>query len=185
MKILGITGVAGSGKTTLATLLANCGWAQTKFATPIKSMLVTLLRCQGVDNVMASRMIDGDLKEVPTNYFGGKTPRYAMQTLGTEWRELISRNLWVDAWKHVITTFPPGAKILVDDLRFHHEFEAIRSLDGKTVRIHRPNNNSLTKASAHISETQTFQIKADLTIINDAHPEKMLDQLSKLVEYWK
>ena len=29
--------------------------------------------------------IEGALKEVPCELLGGKTPRYAMQTLGTEW----------------------------------------------------------------------------------------------------
>lgn len=183
MKILGITGVAGSGKTTLANMLANCGWHTTKFASPIKSMLTNLLKYQGLETSIVNRMLNGDLKEVPTTYLNGKTPRYAMQTLGTEWRELIDRNLWVDVWKRTLITYPSSSKIIIDDLRFHHEARAVRSVGGKIIRIEHP-NNPLPKGT-HISETEMAEIEVDLTIINNAHPEAMLNQLSTLVEYWK
>ena len=47
-------------------------------------MLRKLLACQGADAEMIRRMIDGDLKEAPTPLLEGRTPRHAMQTLGTD-----------------------------------------------------------------------------------------------------
>ena len=61
-------------------------------------MLRKLLACPGADAGMIRRMIDGDLKEAPTPLFEGRTPRHAMQTLGTEWgRDRIGRDLRANA----------------------------------------------------------------------------------------
>ena len=90
--IIGLTGLAGSGETTVARhLMGMHGFVRHRMAEPLKSMLKAL--------GLTEQQIDGDLKEVPCELLGGKTPRHAMQTLGTEWgRDLISQNLWVKAW---------------------------------------------------------------------------------------
>jgi energy-coupling factor transporter ATP-binding protein EcfA2 len=184
MKILAITGQAGSGKSTLANLLYSCGWKHTRFSTPLKLMFAELLKYQGLDQSIIRRMIDGDLKETPTSFLGNKTPRYAMQTLGTEWRDLIDRNLWSDAWKRNILNLPDNSKIVIDDLRFKHEARTVMVLGGKIIRIERPNNKILIDNSQnHISETEMNEIISDKIILNDSTPEKMLDQLRTFMEY--
>ena len=132
-------------------------------------------------------MLDGDLKETPSTFLGGKSPRLAMQTLGTEWRDTINRNLWVDVWKRYVQNFPSDAKILVDDLRFAHEATAVRELGGKIVRIRRPNaqNPGWTNIN-HISEVESLTLPVDGEIRNDSTPDAMLDQLAAIImEYWK
>lgn len=180
MKILALTGIAGSGKTTLSNQLIDHGWEQTKFAAPIKSMITHLLLYQGVDYYLANRMIDGDLKEVPTQLLNGRTPRHAMQTLGTEWRELMHRNLWVDIWHRNILSHPSEAKIVVDDVRFHHEANTVISLGGKMVRIDRP-ENPLIATAGHISEIELTGLSVNGVIINNAKPEAMLRQLETII----
>lgn len=179
MIILGLTGVAGSGKTTLANILdKNYGWSKTKFATPLKTMLMALFLSQGADPEEAYQMIDGNLKEAPTKYLNGYTPRHAMQTLGTEWRNLIHRDLWIDAWRRNVSSYSPDTKIVVDDLRFPHEAQAIRELGGKIVLITRPYFTQTI--SSHSSETEMAEIVFDGLIINDAEPSKMIVQLEFL-----
>ena len=64
--VIGITGHKGSGKDTAAEGLAAQGFTHVKLADALKAMLRKLLACQGADAEMIRRMIDGDLKEVPT-----------------------------------------------------------------------------------------------------------------------
>ena len=92
--VIGITGHKGSGKDTAAEAVAAQGFTHVKLADALKAMLRKLLACQGADAEMIRRMIDGDLKEAPTPLLEGRTPRQAMQTLGTEWgRDRIGRDL--------------------------------------------------------------------------------------------
>ena len=58
--------------------------------------------------------IDGRWKEHPCSLLLNKTPRYAMQTLGTEWgRELIGENIWTHIWKcHVTELLVQGRKVV-------------------------------------------------------------------------
>ena len=181
MKILALVGLAGSGKTTLATALeSDYFWTRTRFAEPIKKMMHTLLTYQGLDSKIASRMVDGDLKETPTIYLNNRTPRHAMQTLGSEWRDLIDRNLWIDIWKRSLVGLPLNSKITVDDCRFLHEATAVRSMGGKILRITRPN----ILPGSHISETEMNSIVPDFEIANNGTPERFLQTTLRILESW-
>ena len=72
----------------------------------------------------------GDEKETPLDFLGGKTPRQAMQTLGTEWgRNLIYDGIWLHAWERAFNKC--STPVVVDDLRFINEAEMIKRLGGK------------------------------------------------------
>jgi len=172
--LIALIGPRFSGKTTLANQLKNYNWKTTSFATPIKNMLRTLLANQNnLDLDIVERMLYGDLKEIPTKYLNGVSPRYVMQTLGTEWRDLIHRDLWLDIWKRSIDL--KKEKIIVDDLRFIHEANRIKSLDGILVYISRNQNRT---PDFHISEQELKKIIPDFTIDNNHNPEDMIFQLN-------
>jgi hypothetical protein len=140
--LIAFTGKMGAGKSTAAKALTNRGYTRIRFAGPLKSMMAQL----GLNE----REIDGDLKELPCALLGGKTPRFAMQTIGTEWgRDTISSSLWVDVFKHTVNKLPDYIPVVVDDCRFPNEAQAIRDLGGHIVKVTRPN---LTIASLHSSE---------------------------------
>lgn len=181
MKILALVGLAGSGKSTLAAALEfdRC-WKRTRFAEPIKQMIHTLLTYQDLDSQIATRMVDGDLKEIPTIYLNNHSPRHAMQTLGSEWRDLIDRNLWTDIWKRSLVGFPQNSKVVVDDCRFLHEAKVVRSIGGKILRITRPNS----LPGSHISETEMASIKSDFEIHNNGTPEDLLQTALRILESW-
>ena len=166
--IIGLTGYAGSGKSTAADVLVACGWERRKFATPLKNMLRSLLYDQGTDYDTVNRMIEGDLKEVESAMLGGKTPRYAMQTLGTEWgRMRLSDSLWVDAALRNL-----GDRTVFDDVRFNNEARAIRSRGGLIIRVVRP---GVGRASDHMSEQL---VSPDLNLINDGSLADLCERLS-------
>ena len=147
-RIIGLTGLAGSGKSTVAKLLESYGYDIVKFASPLKNMLRAYLVTLGVDGDTIERMIEGDLKEVPSQLLAGRTPRHAMQTLGTEWgRNAMSKTFWVDAWS---STAAGHERIVCDDCRFPNEIDTLREQGAVIVNIVRP--DAQTSAGNHASE---------------------------------
>jgi hypothetical protein len=143
--IIAFTGLAGAGKSTAAMhLVKSLGFERVRFAGPLKDMM----RALG----LSEREIDGDLKEKPCDLLGGKTPRYAMQTIGTEWgRDLIDSDLWIRAWQNSISRVPTGVNVVVDDCRFPNEAKAVGSAGGILVRVDRP--HVWSSSANHSSES--------------------------------
>lgn len=160
--IVAFTGLAGAGKSTAALHLVNHrGFERVRFAGPLKAMMAAL-GCTAAE-------IDGDHKELPCDLLGGKTPRWAMQTIGTEWgRKLIDSELWVRAWRAAVDRLPAGTPVVVDDCRFPNEAEAIRAAGGLLVRIERPGAGT---ASTH--ESEQHQIEA-VRILHNTRDERNL-----------
>lgn len=152
---IGFTGLAGSGKSTAARILADefC-FAILPFAGTLKAMT----RAFG----LTAREMAGDLKEAPCPALGGKTPRQFMQLLGTEFgRQMIGEDVWVNAWARAADDmdedFAAGGRALIvaDDVRFANEAAAIRARGGRIIRIERPGACSASGAG-HESERQDF-----------------------------
>lgn len=141
--IVALSGFMGAGKTEAGkVLIAEFGYERVRFAGPLKAML----RALGLN----SEQVDGDQKEVPSELLCGLTPRHAMQTLGTEWgRGCMHSNLWVEAWKAAVND---KKRVVVDDIRFPNEAEAVKSLGGVIWRVERPG----VGPSDHASESQAI-----------------------------
>lgn len=171
MEIIALTGRKGSGKdTAVQPLVDGLGFTVVKFADPLKKMLAVLLSYQGADDQTIQRMLEGDLKETPTELLQGRTPRHAMQTLGTEWgRQLIGDNLWTDAAKRRCLE---AKRAVVTDMRFPNEFNAMEELGAKTFRIERP-DLELNESSAHVSESYIDFLPVGNVIVNDRGVEEL------------
>jgi hypothetical protein len=180
--LIGLIGKKGSGKDTAADGLEAYGFQNVKFAGALKAMLRTLLAYQGVDEDTIGRMIDGDLKEVPTEYLAGKTPRFAMQTLGTEWgRNLIGPDFWLDtAMKKAAT-----GDTVITDCRFPNEVEAVKSNGGTVIRIVAEGRTVFDETAVgvdHASETLMDELPEDVVIANvmAGRPEDIPAAVEKL-----
>jgi hypothetical protein len=165
----------GSGKSEAARrLIAQHGFWQGKFARALKDMLRTFLRYRGASSELIDRMIEGDLKEAPSRYLNGRTPRHAMQTLGTEWgRDCIHNDIWVD------TEMEAQAKekaLVFDDVRFANEAGAIRAAGGIIVKVQRP--SAITR-SEHLSELMPFAV--DCTLVNNESIDEWHATVDELV----
>lgn len=160
--LIAVTGAKGSGKDTFAKGLIDEGFYHTRFADPLKNMLRTLLQDCGLD---PEDYIEGPYKEAPLDVLGGKTPRHAMQTLGTEWRDLIDRKLWSRLWRaKAELLLSSGTPVVVTDCRFIHEAATVRELGGYIVRVERPTRRD--DGDKHISETEMALIEVDEVILN-------------------
>lgn len=123
--LIGLCGAMGAGKSTAGKLLSSMtGLPVVPFAGPLKAMLAAA----GVP----ARNLYGtpEDKAEPIEMLCGRSARYAMQTLGTEWRDTIGRDLWLNLWLAKTTG---GA--IADDVRFMHEVEAIRSRGGIIIKM--------------------------------------------------
>ncbi|WP_296584874.1 deoxynucleotide monophosphate kinase [Xanthobacter sp.] len=152
--IIGFAGRAGAGKTTAAQhLVQHHGFERVRFAGPLKAMM-RALGC-------TEEEVDGARKEMPCDLLGGRTPRLAMQWLGTEWgRDMIAPDLWTRAWEYAAAGKP---RVVVDDVRFPNEVEAVRRLGGVVLQLIAPGDLALASSFAgHVSERGGLDVDADL-----------------------
>jgi hypothetical protein len=163
------TGIAQSGKTTCANRLESFGWKRVSFADPLKYMLSDL----GVPG----GCLWGDRKEEPLEILGGKSARYAMQTLGTEWgRDLIWGEIWLSAWERKVRSIlSRGGRVVNDDIRFPNEFELIRKMGGTIVKVERP---GVSTEHTHSSESHYDNLNEDLLIKNGGTVEALKASLA-------
>jgi hypothetical protein len=177
-KIIGLTGLRGSGKDTAAKILIYDSYTNIKFSDGLKSMLRSLFRTAGVDAVDTERWIEGDLKEKECPVLRGRTPRYAMQKLGTEFgREMIADDLWTSLTKMAIDAV--DGNVIVTDLRFPNEYNLLKSMGASMYRIERGLiNTDLHESERYIATMPVEVIKNDGTIAD--LQKKMLDIVNQI-----
>lgn len=135
--VVGLVGATGSGKTTIArSLVAQFGFRNLHMGRPIKDMLKALgLTEQDVAGSPEDR-------NRPIDLLGGKSSRYALSTLGTNWgRNMISPDLWANAVRHRLAAHfdeAPTIPVIIDDLRFPNDWAVVGAFDGVLLRVRRP-----------------------------------------------
>lgn len=141
MRIIGLTGPKGCGKSTFARILEKkYGFEILSFASPIKRMLIAM-------GIPEHCINDPVMKELPLHDLK-VTPRFLMQTLGTEWmRKTVDDQGWVRVAESRIRA--GGQKDwVIDDVRFVNECDMIHSHSGMVVRF----NQDQKIEDSHISE---------------------------------
>lgn len=161
--IIGISGKRGSGKTTVARELATGhGYRIVSFAAPLKEMCIKLFGCDrkaiyGTDkqknratNVRRSywNLAVGSRSQFPHTDDNGSflTHRELMQGFGSVIRDVMS-NAWIQYALHSIASHDA---IVIDDVRYTNEADAIRERGGVVVRLDSPD----VSQDAHPSETE-------------------------------
>ena len=97
------------------------------------------------------------------------TTRLLLQWWGTEYRRSQDPDYWTKAWKDKIETIDLNhTHVLVDDVRFVNEYNAIKKQKGLLVKILRPgfggaNNHSSESSLDHVNEWD-FVINNDGTL---------------------
>jgi hypothetical protein len=171
-RIVGLCGYKRSGKSRSADRLVDDGYQRLSFAEPIKQMLYAL--------GLTEEHLYGDLKDVPCDLLHGQTPRWAMQSLGTQWgRMLIHEDIWVraagiKAKRHLLV----GTSVVCDDVRFHNEVKEIHDQGGLLIRVVRAG----CETSDHESERDIASLDADFVVINDGSIADLQDKVVRLIQ---
>ena len=182
--LLGLAGRKGSGKDTVADeLVARHGFVRFAFADPVKWVArdlwphLTLDQCWGPIEV----------KEAVDTVLGA-SPRWILQRIGTEvgrngdlaafsaygvsearMREALERHGVVPgptAWIDALFRAPRSSHIVIPDVRFPNEAEAVRSRHGWVLKILRPDFDTGV-GNDHPSEREVDACAFDYLVRND------------------
>jgi hypothetical protein len=194
--IIGLSGQARVGKDTFADyLVRNYRFYKIGLADPMKRF------CKEIFD-FTDEQLYGDKRDAPDPRYVRRvvidgpnqmiewlTPRYALQTLGTEWGRHCHNNVWIDYGLKMATTLLAGyatytekdgiilhekdvgeiGGVIFSDLRFRNEFDAVRAQRGKMIRIYRPGYTGAVGISGHASEAEQKTIQDqefDTVIVN-------------------
>jgi len=176
MKLVGITGLAGAGKDTVADILVNdFGLQKTAFAKPIKDGCKVMFG-------LTDEQLYGDLKEVVVERYGC-TPREILQWAGTEFgRDLVHPDVWLiqveQQWNDLQALDPVEhtcGGLVVADVRFENEAALIRRLGGTVLHVQRPLDALMTREEyrQHSSEGGLSQRLVDYHLNNNGSIERL------------
>lgn len=162
--IIGISGKKGSGKTTVARELAiRHGYAIKSFAAPLKEMCIKLF---GADPAAVYGTDEQKNRATNVRWFDWNlatsgmalppadrrnsflTHRELMQNFGSLIR-IINPTAWIEYALHDITQ---DNAIVIDDVRYVNEADAIRERGGVIVRLDAPTDAG--DSDTHASETE-------------------------------
>lgn len=170
---IGIAGYARSGKDTLARFVAAHGYEQRSFAAPMKAMLYALNPVAALGHQRLAGLVDG------LGWEGAKQieeVRALLQRLGTDaGRRHLGDAVWVEA----LLRTPSAGRIVVSDVRFPNEADALRARGGIVVRVTRP---GVEAVNDHPSEHALDDYGFDLVVANEGSVEDLKRAADHVVE---
>jgi len=138
--IIGICGLIGNGKGTVADILVEQGFTKVSFADKLKDGVATIFNWDRA-------MLEGDTdesrswREQEDAFWTAETgrsitPRIVLQEFGTEcMREGFDKGVWVSLLKKYLLDNP--GNYVVPDVRFRNEQNMIRELGGAIWQVKR------------------------------------------------
>lgn len=188
--IIGICGLIGSGKGTVADILVEThNFKKLSFADKLKDGVATIF---GWDRAM----LEGDTdesrqwRELKDDFWSNETkmevtPRLVLQLFGTDcMRNGFDDGIWVSTIKKKLLE-NPTIDYVVPDVRFANEVDMIRDIGGQVWEVKRGADpqwlieyeSTGVEPTVHASEWKWIKSKKDLVIENDS----TLDDLRSLV----
>jgi len=186
--LIGLTGFAGHGKSTIANMFKIYGFSEYSLADPLKR------GCMEIFGLTEEQVFE-DGKKIILDQFWNVTPREILQKVGTE----LFRNklheaipdmnlgefniLWIRMMERYIEEErkkKPSTRIIVSDVRNIDEAKAIKKLGGYIIRVHNPRVKMNEKFRSHVSEQMINKIRFEGLIVNDGN----LIDLFKDIDYF-
>lgn len=171
--LIGLTGVAGVGKDTVADyLVTRYGFEKKSFAGPLKRVLLEMDPIIGMDLHYTGQMIhlSNALKDLGEDGVKKIYPLYRryLQRLGTEGIREIDDEFWITAALRDLDT--ANGKYVFTDVRFPNESAAITSARGSVWQVEGP---ARRKAVPHSSESWAGRMGEEFFILNNGSMDKL------------
>lgn len=172
--LIGLMGKKRSGKDTFASVLVESyGYTRVAFADPLRDALYRMDPIVDWDHCDDGGINTYSLSEV-VDFFGWEKAkdtvpeiRRLLQTFGTDAIREIDEGFWVRAAVDSIEAVE--GPVVVTDVRFPNEADAIRKLGGLLIRITRPGYDG----DGHPTETALDDYRPDLIVPNTEGIEEL------------
>lgn len=173
--LIGITGRARSGKDTAANILVKrYGYSQTAFAEPLKRMAAIF--CNEPE-----ALLHDDVDKESVCHLHGKTRRQILQLLGTECvKPHFGEDVWVRHLFERLNSGVYGPRVVITDVRFDAEADAIQEAGGYLLHIERDAAGLSGAAASHKSEAGINPDKVDFYIANNGTLGELAHELEKI-----
>ena len=172
--IIGLSGYAQSGKDATANLLClNYDYERRAFADPIRTGIYRLNPWVSANNRVAELVDEYGWDTAKHN----PEVRRLMQVFGTEvGRKMFGDNFWIKtALKDLVGT----ERIVISDVRYPNEADAIKALGGTMWRINRHNHPAV---NGHASEHAMDNYMFNHVIYNDGTLDDLSDEVFMLAK---
>ncbi len=191
--IIGICGLIGSGKGTVADVLVEQGFTKISFADKLKDGVAAVY---GWDRAM----LEGDTpesrewREAQDDFWTNETgriitPRIVLQEFGTDcMRNGFYDGVWVSVVKQILIN-NPNIDYVIPDVRFENEVDMIRQVGGQVWEISRGSDPEWLDAykktgtepvNIHPSEWRWARSTKDYNIPNDGSMKDLTRLVSNL-----
>ncbi len=179
-KLIGLAGKAGAGKDTVADYLwEKEGVIKIAFADALRAAACSIF------GLGQCNFTDRELKEAEVEYWG-MSPRRMLQLLGTEaTKPVFGADIWLKRWFLSYSAVRDTDHVVVPDVRFDVEADAIRGLGGRIVHIVRPGVGLDGDSATHVSEAGIELGDGDLYLLNDGTTYDLGNKVDELWEYIK
>ena len=178
MILIGLTGLAKSGKSTISDyLIKNYNFVEISFAESLKQIVKILFNLNKEEE---KYLYDNNYKEVIITRIG-YSGRELLQKIDTElFRQKLPeilpiKNIWIDIVANKIKQCVDVNGIVVSDCRFDDEYEFLKN--NKFI-VYKVLKSNVIKINNHISENGC---KYDELILNDGSLNDLYDKVNLLV----
>jgi hypothetical protein len=177
--IIALSGPAGSGKNTVASMLRHIAsfdaiTTEMAFADPMKAFAKEIFDFTHHQLYGPSEARNGPDGRYTRPDGTPLTPRFALQTLGTEWGRNCDPELWVKyALRKAAEREVAGEVIIITDCRFANEAKAVRAVGGQVWFVDRPSLSVDTHPSEAGMLTDEFQSLVTYKIHNHSTLEAL------------
>jgi|LULF01.1.fsa_nt_gb ABC-type dipeptide/oligopeptide/nickel transport system ATPase subunit len=180
MNIISLTGLAGSGKSTVAEYLEEHHSAvRIPLASPLKDAATILF------DLTEEQVYDQDAKEQVDPRWN-MTPRRIMQLFGTEaMRGTFGEGFWLKRWKLTAEQYE-GCLIVVEDARFPNEINYLRAHGARCMGIERgttpANAEQLHESERHMALSLARMV--DMVVGNHYDLKRLHDNVEDVLRIW-